>query len=529
MPKTPIYDGDDGQTDELPALSAPAAHRHSAEWSADDLGGADDTGQHTAVFSAPSLDPAPAPRPAPQVTATVATLTAEVERWSARCRAAEEQLADTRIVVADLDGAIASVRRTLDEHKSAGQRLARELAERTAALHAAEAERTRLREQLEHATAEPSSGSSVPSAALPRATDDHGTVEGLLEAHAALAAYVDQRKQWWDGARLQIANLATKVVALEHELAVRATRLAAAEALAARESDRAADWRAQAADYARQLREQPRLAPPSAREHPGLAPRAPSEVLAPAARTPAPVAPAAAEPAHVASQPLPERTDVVAQLEAEIEYKRHQVAAQLIELHERDERLRAAAHRLENLRIELETARAELETSRAARVALERKLDARDREIAAREARIASLQDDLDQRLAAVQKLSGLDAALQGLEAKIAERLATPIADDAPSAAALLCLTDDAPRRVTLGPAMVFGRAPHCDVQILTHYVSREHARIVLAADGATIEDLGSRNGVFVNAVKVERQRLRQGDLIKIGETEFRYVESMAH
>jgi pSer/pThr/pTyr-binding forkhead associated (FHA) protein len=43
------------------------------------------------------------------------------------------------------------------------------------------------------------------------------------------------------------------------------------------------------------------------------------------------------------------------------------------------------------------------------------------------------------------------------------------------------------------------------------------------------IEDLGSRNGVFVNSVRVDRRQLQQGDLVTIGETQFRFVESMAH
>jgi pSer/pThr/pTyr-binding forkhead associated (FHA) protein len=34
---------------------------------------------------------------------------------------------------------------------------------------------------------------------------------------------------------------------------------------------------------------------------------------------------------------------------------------------------------------------------------------------------------------------------------------------------------------------------------------------------------------VFVNSVRVERQQLQQGDLLTIGETQFRFVESMAH
>ena len=98
------------------------------------------------------------------------------------------------------------------------------------------------------------------------------------------------------------------------------------------------------------------------------------------------------------------------------------------------------------------------------------------------------------------------------------------------SAPALACLTGDAPKRFALTKKTVtVGRGPQCDLQILTHFVSREHARITVTGGNVVIEDLGSRNGVYVNAVRVERHSLQQGDLITIGETQFRFMESMAH
>ena len=94
----------------------------------------------------------------------------------------------------------------------------------------------------------------------------------------------------------------------------------------------------------------------------------------------------------------------------------------------------------------------------------------------------------------------------------------------------MICLTGDAPKRFPLTKKTItIGRGPQCDLQILTHFVSREHARITLSAGRILIEDAGSRNGVFVNSVRVDRQVLQQGDLITIGDTQFRFVESMAH
>jgi len=60
--------------------------------------------------------------------------------------------------------------------------------------------------------------------------------------------------------------------------------------------------------------------------------------------------------------------------------------------------------------------------------------------------------------------------------------------------------------------------------------VSREHARLTLSTrGGVVIEDLGSTNGVFVNSVRVDRQELHHGDVVTVGESQFRFLETMAH
>jgi hypothetical protein len=103
----------------------------------------------------------------------------------------------------------------------------------------------------------------------------------------------------------------------------------------------------------------------------------------------------------------------------------------------------------------------------------------------------------------------------------------TPLVDSPappPPAATLVCLTSDPPAEYRVGSsALLIGRSPHCDIRITTHFVSREHARILRDRQQVLIEDLGSKNGVFVNAVRVERGALRHGDLVTIGETQFRF------
>jgi diguanylate cyclase (GGDEF)-like protein len=65
---------------------------------------------------------------------------------------------------------------------------------------------------------------------------------------------------------------------------------------------------------------------------------------------------------------------------------------------------------------------------------------------------------------------------------------------------------------------LVLGRATECDVQLDGGGVSRKHAMLERKADG-TIEvvDLESRNGTFVNGVRVSRTTVHDGDKIQVG------------
>ena len=66
--------------------------------------------------------------------------------------------------------------------------------------------------------------------------------------------------------------------------------------------------------------------------------------------------------------------------------------------------------------------------------------------------------------------------------------------------------------------AHVVGREPGTSVCIDAAPVSRQHARIVVAGAQVTIEDLGSRNGTFVNGARIAGvQPLSDGDALGIG------------
>ena len=65
----------------------------------------------------------------------------------------------------------------------------------------------------------------------------------------------------------------------------------------------------------------------------------------------------------------------------------------------------------------------------------------------------------------------------------------------------------------------VIGRGDDCQICVAGNFksVSRRHARLHVRADGARIEDLGSRSGLMVNGEIVQNQDLEDGDVIRIG------------
>jgi pSer/pThr/pTyr-binding forkhead associated (FHA) protein len=73
-----------------------------------------------------------------------------------------------------------------------------------------------------------------------------------------------------------------------------------------------------------------------------------------------------------------------------------------------------------------------------------------------------------------------------------------------------------------LGEEITVGRAAGCAVHVEDAYTSNLHAR-VFRRDGAVwVEDLGSTNGTWVNAERIENPtRIGRGDLLQVGGTVF--------
>lgn len=72
---------------------------------------------------------------------------------------------------------------------------------------------------------------------------------------------------------------------------------------------------------------------------------------------------------------------------------------------------------------------------------------------------------------------------------------------------------------------LVIGRGTGCQLVLDDALVSRKHAEVEVSEGRATLVDLGSVNGAFVNGIRVNgRQSLADGDKIMIGQQEISVV-----
>lgn len=91
--------------------------------------------------------------------------------------------------------------------------------------------------------------------------------------------------------------------------------------------------------------------------------------------------------------------------------------------------------------------------------------------------------------------------------------------DEEPAGVGLTCRLRCGEREFVLKPGdSVVGRGSEAEVWVHDERVSRHHARIRLANAKAVLEDLGSRNGTFLNGARLEGPAsLADGDEIGIG------------
>lgn len=63
---------------------------------------------------------------------------------------------------------------------------------------------------------------------------------------------------------------------------------------------------------------------------------------------------------------------------------------------------------------------------------------------------------------------------------------------------------------------IVVGRGSTCEVKLASTGVSKEHAQFLVTSDKVILSDMNSRNGTFVNGVRIQNQRLQPGDKLSV-------------
>ena len=85
---------------------------------------------------------------------------------------------------------------------------------------------------------------------------------------------------------------------------------------------------------------------------------------------------------------------------------------------------------------------------------------------------------------------------------------------------------DVAPRTIPLTQdVMSVGRSKEADIRIMTADLSRMHLRLSRTRRGFECRDMDSRNGVYVNSVRVQSAILRDCDHIQLGNVVLMYHE----
>jgi general secretion pathway protein A len=80
-------------------------------------------------------------------------------------------------------------------------------------------------------------------------------------------------------------------------------------------------------------------------------------------------------------------------------------------------------------------------------------------------------------------------------------------------------------KEITLNrPRMVLGRDRGCDISLDSHYLSRYQNLFMETERGWLLIDLNSTNGCFVNGRRVQEHRLKDGDLIAVGQHQLRFM-----
>lgn len=74
-------------------------------------------------------------------------------------------------------------------------------------------------------------------------------------------------------------------------------------------------------------------------------------------------------------------------------------------------------------------------------------------------------------------------------------------------------------------PEFIIGRGDDAHLRPKSDLISRQHCAVVIGESGASVRDMGSRNGTFLNGERIEgEQQLKLGDHLRVGKLEFEVI-----
>ncbi len=454
----------------------------------------------------------------------------QLERSVAACAALERTLTDKNATItklgAQLESRGAAHERDVGALNAAGVEL--QAAQRE--LAAARAEVGGLNAAIERERAEVAALASRNEALLrAQAT--------MTERLQELETYIDGRAHSWSSLKDEIAEQKSVILRLERGLKTREVTIEEGLRVKRDLEQKLTDLESQNSELGERRKEREAAY--------GALQRSLDEQLAALERLRAELAQRVAEHEQLLATTNADRT-LIATLEATAAEKSGALAALEAQLtadrSAAAERLAALEQRLAEREAELAQSRVQIEEEAQLATQL------------AAELKVKSTSVDLLQR--SVHRINDLGASLAELERRIGSSATAGVVSDAPvpsvdadptellsvesflTAAERADSGERAPKLVgSVGgedvsyplskSEMTIGRGKSSDIRISSHFISRLHARISTRGIATTIEDIGSKNGIFVNASRVKRCVLRDGDVVSLAsELELKFVDA---
>ena len=185
-------------------------------------------------------------------------------------------------------------------------------------------------------------------------------------------------------------------------------------------------------------------------------------------------------------------------------------------------------------KVELERMLTESESQSQSRIAeLEREVSrlaeantAFERELASKNETIKGLLVDVSRKSQQNDSIKELEAAIHELDPVVERVEERPVIDRERMSRVLIGTIDNQELRFPLFKnRLTIGRAAQNDIQLQAPYISRRHAVVVTEGDTTRVVDWGSKNGVYVNSRRITEHFLKSGDILSVGDAEFRYEE----